>query len=383
MSNHKKNFSFVKESYNSIKKGRFPDALVMLERFTKTSGDNEYSLFLLAVSYVFTDKYFELETVFKRIKNINPVYLPLLLLQAFLHLKSSSDFEEALSVYIELLEQFPQNEYIIKIVYKLRSVKNFKDFQKEAKLLDFVFLPFPPNENKIKKKYIFRFNLKKIIFFLMIILLGIGGGLFYKFYGDSFYKGIKKKISTNTRKIENISISGSNYQLINRLNKKSVNHFYYSSSKLITDFKQSKKLIKNSNYNQALKILNRINNSNAGFSVKEKADFLIRFILDVEEREYENIKYTKISKNPEFFRGYGLEWKGKVSNLKVKGGKKYFSLLVDYENGDEISGIADIFSDLSVKLNNGDIVRVSGILMTLIGKEKKPYISAREIEINN
>ena len=383
MPHSNKSFSFIRESYNSIKNGRYQEASVILERVVNTTVDDEYPLFLLAVSYVFTDRYQELENIFKRIRMVNADYLPYLLLQTFLHLKSSTGFEEGLSIYLELLERFPDETDVLITVARLREVDDFSLFQKEAKLFDFVVVPSPPKSKKIKnessvrsKNAIFKF----LIVLLTIIGLTIGSGLFYKYIWKNLYTQNKKKL-VDIPEIENISIAGSNYQLINRINKKAVDVYYYSASKLISDFSLAKRKIKEGDHNGSLSILNKIYNSNAGFAVKQKTDFLVKFIIDIEERKYTNLNYSEMFKSPDLYRGYSIKWKGKVSNLTKKNEKSFFTLLVNYESGEKFSGIADIFSNISTEIKSGDIIELKGILLTTIGKEKKPYISAREIEI--
>ena len=60
-----------------------------------------YVLLLLAVAYLYTDQFGKLARFITKMKEMNPSYMPLIQLEAFLKLKSASGQSEALKSYID------------------------------------------------------------------------------------------------------------------------------------------------------------------------------------------------------------------------------------------------------------------------------------------
>ncbi|HPF05384.1 MAG TPA: hypothetical protein PK293_05050, partial [Spirochaetota bacterium] len=147
---------------------------------------------------------------------------------------------------------------------------------------------------------------------------------------------------------------------------------------VISDFNESRRLLKAGEFNKGVLILNRILNSNASFMVKEKCEFLIKYVMDSDERTYEEIDIAKLNKKPYLYRGSSVILRGKVANMKqVKGGKS-FTLMVGYD-GSNFDGITLVFDPDKTPLENSEIVEVRGLFITGMGKGNIPYISGEEI----
>jgi len=175
-------------------------------------------------------------------------------------------------------------------------------------------------------------------------------------------------------------LSGAGFGMINKINKEKTREFYTSEDVLIRDFNEARQLMKKGDFNKAAVILNRISNSNAGFPVKEKTDFLIRFIIDSEERVYEDIDMKQIAEKPYLFRGCGLRLTGKAANVKENKDGTAFSVMVDYD-GNSVKGICEVYDYSKSTINNGDTVEVKGVFVLNIGKDGIPYILSEKISI--
>jgi tetratricopeptide (TPR) repeat protein len=392
MSSNKLHFAILKEAYKSLFKKNKKDAEVMLEKITSTD-KSPYPNFLLAIAYLFNDNFTAANKVITKLLIDYPNYMPVIHLNGFLYLKSAQNYENALSKYLELIEKHPDDKTIYKNIEAIRESDDFIKFQKKAKLTDFVHIPKPPKsiiEDKYSKERdrnrIKQSNIKKIkkinikLLFLVIFILLTGVSIILIIYS------INKKIldytpdNYNSEKIDPVSIQGTGYGLITKLSKKKTPHFYYSSDKLISDFNNAKKLIKKKKYNKAILILNKIYNSNINFNVQEKSNFLIKFIIDIHRENFEKISPGEISQKPYLYRGYAVNWKGRVTNLKKQNNKQSFTLLIDYKSSDIFSGAADIFSEEIYNINNGEIVEVKGIFIETIGKLNRIYLVAKDIK---
>lgn len=200
----------------------------------------------------------------------------------------------------------------------------------------------------------------------------------YFFYGKYFIETPPGEIHTET--VDGVQLSGSDYRLINRINHTRTPEFYTSAAKVKNDFNRARRLIKTGKYNEAAYVLNGIYNSNATFSVREKCDFLIRFIMDVDHRSYAEILPAKILKKPYLYRGFGLRLLGKVTNLKKLPGSTSFTLLVNYRRKDIFDGVADVFQKgRNDNLVNGAMVTVDGLFVSPISKNGRLVITARDI----
>ncbi|HON77521.1 MAG TPA: hypothetical protein PK544_03445, partial [Spirochaetota bacterium] len=181
--------------------------------------------------------------------------------------------------------------------------------------------------------------------------------------------------------IDQITVDGSGFSLIEKIVKRRTPEFYYSSDVLLRDFRRAKLLIKAGRYNDALSILNRITHSNANHSVRERSEFLKRFIINIDEREWQKIDYNDIKKKPYLYTGYSVEWTGKTANVIRRDGKLIFNLLVDYRSDNVFSGIVDIYSEHNYKwMKNGEDISIRAVIVSTVGSEQRLYLSAKDIE---
>jgi hypothetical protein len=392
------NILLLKDAYKSFSKNRYSEAIVLLEKITANRPQKPYPYFLLCVSYLLCDKFSSAEIMLKKLRSIDPEYLPLNHLDAFLLLKSASGIHSALSVYIDKLDRFPDDTYFKKVINKLQNVKNFSSFQKNAKLKYFVQIPKPkmtaadfsqtfyekPVIKKLKKSpEIHKHGHGRIIFYLTaLFILLISAGIFIYFY--YFKTGQVAFKNTNTTQIDSISIDILQYDLIDKILTAKPPVFYYSNDEVISDFNKAKYLIKNEKYNDALLLVNKISSSNANFRVKERNDFLRKFIADVEHKDYSGIPVEKVFQKPYLYRGYFVSWKGKITNLRKKESSISFNLLVDYKKDDKFSEVIDVYSEKEYEnIKNGDIAVINGVFVNSIGNSNRLYLVADMIQKND
>ena len=367
----------VKEAYNSFKKKRYSDVIILLERLISSRLRDPYPYFLLSLSYLLTNRFSEADLMLKKIKMIDPEFLPGHQLESFIILKSAASFEIVLSKYIDILEKYPNDKYLNRALNALRREKDFSRFQSNARLKDFVYLPKRGKRRLVaikeeeRKRY-----LTKIVVFTVIalVLITIIAAITYL----SFIQ--KTKEYRNKDQIDLIYLDGSRYDLIDKIKKEKTPIFYYSNEEVLRDFNKAKHLIKKDEYNRALILLNKILNSNANFRVKERVEFLRKFILNVEDRKYSIISFREVSQKPYLYRGLFIKWKGRVANLKRKDHRLLLNLLVDYKKNDIFTGIIDVYSEKYPNgIKNGDIVEVDAVFVYTIGGDNRMYLVAKNI----
>ncbi len=378
----------VKEAYRYLVKKKYTHAVILLEKVSVSERKHPYPFFLLAVAYLYNNKLSRASELISRLKIYHPDFIPVLHLEAFLSLKAAPDLKHVLGRYIELNSLYPGDAHIHR---GLRLIKNSRDFsrlQKEAKLHDYVEIPKPKlflkelkkvkyDNSKSREENIKRFQISLLIYSIIVVAIVSYG----------FYKGVLVRFFSNEevvvkheREIDMVHLGGSSYDLLKKVNREMTPEHYVSTAKLKEDFIKSKRLIKTGKYNEALLLLNRINSSNVNYDVKEKTNFLIKFVTGIEDRVFENIPYENLKNKTHLYRGAAISWKGRIANFKKRERGAIFTLLVDYKNNDRFKGTAEIYSELKEnEFKNGDMVEVRGVFISSIGKNGRIYLSARGI----
>ncbi|MCX7678104.1 MAG: hypothetical protein N2316_02695 [Spirochaetes bacterium] len=385
--------SVAYRAYKAYKKGRFLETIALLDTPSLLANRDPYSIVLCAMAYLQLNKFSRIDELLSKAESIAANHPMVYCFKAFLYLKAAPNFESVLLYFGELLAKYPTDRHLAKLLSHLRSVRNFVEFQKQAKLDDFVILQKP--EKKVKhiafnaKRIAERTEYRKITYSPRILFYSVGlviSGLIlmaiiYFIYQDGiiYFFNRESTISTRFAQIDQLTLDGSGFDLVERISKKKQPELYLNSETLVEDFKAAKRLIKKEKYNDALKKINKIIHSNANMSVKERTLFLKRFILAIEERQWDEIPFEEVMKAPHLYEGYAILWNGKVANLKKKGNVIIFNLLVDYREKDRFVGVAEIFSENgSEKLQNGDLVSVKGIFFNVISSST-PYLRANEV----
>ncbi len=398
-SRDKNTFHHLHEAYRSFKKKNYTNAIIILEQ-TKDSGhEDHYALFLQAVCLLYSNNFPAANNVMEKIQRVNPSYTPFIQLKSFLALKSSVNREDALSAYISALEKNSSDRLLRKGLRAVEESVDFYKYQRGAKLSDLVKIPKPGKKDVIIEPDRFarrretgreRRSIPVVkpvyVFILVVIVISSAAAvtLFnYREHLNIFADREAVKLDKDSlNKIDMVDISGSGYGIINRINKDKTPEFYPSGDFLLNDFSEARQLIKKGFFNRAIIILNKITNSNASFPVKEKSDFLIRFIMESDERVYEEIDLKLINEKPYLYRGSAVTFTGKAANVKeIKGGTA-FSLMIGYD-GNNFKGVCEIFDSAKSPVNNGDIVEVQGLFILNIGQGGSPYITSEKITVKS
>jgi hypothetical protein len=368
----------IRDAYRSFRKQRYNEAYVILEQIVSSKPDAPYPYFLLAVVYLFVNKFNKSADVIAGMSSRYKDYTPIVQLEAFLNMKAAASFEAALAYYISKIEEYPNDRTLKKGAALVRAVSDFKELQREARLEDFVDIGPPPAAPKIRvprrlgaqKKR--RFAMARPSFPLPqwkrgAAALLIGAAAAAVLIVLKIPAGIKSISPEEARIVDAAEISGPTGALLNSLSSAKTREFYASTESLTADFNRARALLKSAEHNKAVLILNKISESNASFMVKEKTDFLISFIINADEREYEEIPFEKLTAEARLHRGYAVSWTGRVANLKNVNNSRSFTMLVDYKK-DSFSGTVNVFyDDQEPRLENGDKIALKGVFINMLG----------------
>lgn len=390
-------YRFIREAYRALNRGRYSEALLLLEK-TAPDVSDPYPWFLLAVASAYEGRFREAGKAAEEVRRLNPGYRPLVQLRAFLAFKSAGSREYILSHYLDLIKDYPGDARLEDMRRDLSERSDFAQFQREARLARYVDIPAPDrhlrrrlNSMNLKRrpavKRPSRLKRRSPVYLLPVLvpllLVLVGATLFI--FRHELRRGIDTMLATGpekgAEKLDHVRLMGHDYDLIEKVSRDKKKHYYYSADRLAEDFNRARALIKKGKYNRALLILNRIDGSNVSQMVREKTRFLRDFVARVDDRRYEDIPFVRIEKDPWLYRGVSLELKGRVANLRAGRENRTFNLLVGYQKQDRFKSVAEVYQDDPVKkIANGDQVIVRGIFVYLIGSGKRPYIEARTLE---
>ena len=376
----------TKEAYKAFKKGSYIVVIQLLEKNINIS-NNPYDYFLLILSYLFTDKLMQAESALRKALRQYPAFLPLLEIQAFLLLKAAKSKDEACTGYIDILKVSPGNKQITSIITKIQESADFEQFQKKAKVKDFIRVK-PPKKIKVVSDRVRRhaIHLKTIALVLAAFAVIISGIVFFP---SPLAKIIQEKIELlfthrslqTADDLSQISLDGMHYDIIDKIQKVQTPEFYTTNEACIQDFNRAKWLIKEGKENDAMMLLNKIDASNANFRVKERVAFLKDFINRNKERTVAAFAYKDVIQKPYLYKGINVKWQGKVANYKKRNGIT-FQLLVNYSEN-KFDGIVEVYAPFKVEsLDNGAIVTVEGIITNIVG-QKIVIMQATNIGMNN
>lgn len=388
-------FRHLHEAYRAFKKKNYTKALIILERAGDSGREDHYALFLQALCHLYSNNFTAANSVMEKIQRISPAYTPFIQLKSFLALKSSTSREGAIQAYISALEKNSSDRLLRSGLQHVEESPDFYKYQKEAKITGLVYVPKPGGRDKpgnlfrlrdgINIKRVRRHGFKplKIIVFVTAIILSAAVAAAVIIWGRTYFFHDKNTVRLDRdsiNKIDMVDISGSNYGLINRISQDKTPEFYASGETLISDFTEARMLVKKGLFNNALLILNKIANSNASYPVKEKSDFLVRFIMDSPERVYEDIDLKQIEAKPWLYRGSAVKFTGRAVNVRETKNGTSMSVMIGFD-GSGFRGICEVFNQSTGIVSNGDTVEVMGVYILSIGSRAAPYVSADRIKV--
>lgn len=374
-----KNFDlgiFILEAYNLYKSKNYKSTInfieTLIDKYKRI--DDSYLQYILILSYLHTGNFYKVDQLLKVQKRYHTESKIVDEIDAYIILKGAPTIDQPLIKYIELSEKFHDDKKIKYVLSLIRSAEDFKKLQKSILLEQCISLTKPGYRRKIlNRKKSIRINFKYYIYRTTVIILS-SFILFVIIFilVSTFVK--RSKIQYNTSPQQNelteiIDLNDLRYSIIDKDLKSNFENTYEIENDLKKDFVKSQYLIKDSKYNDGLIILNKILNSNANYKVKEKAQFLIEFIDDIElnNRDFTNIDLKNFISSPEIYRGVVFKSNGIVNNISNKETKTVFTL--DVIQNDKIY-IIEVFFNNKENIDDKDKVILKAKFLNKISNDQ-------------
>ena len=343
----------LKNAEKQFKLGNYSQVIRILEPEVFGNRDNEYFYFYLGMSCLFLGDYNGANSYLRRSLQINPANSKTLLGLAVIHLKYNKP-SEAIRIWLDILDRDPKN----------RFAKKSLDIIKKSEALERVPEDFlPKNIHRLLpfKKSIIAYRIMRYLI-ISIIILSFSTGIFFT------AKLFLLKFSKNNSILSELTISRNLQEIIGTGEFK----IKLEGREIVESFEDAKKLFLDNKDNEARIEINRLLNSNASESVKEKARLLSGYLREPDFRYFKStIHYKEVAVSPYLYNGCYVKWSGKITNIRIFENSETFDLLIGYESGKILDGIITVTAYFPIILDEEFSYDIIGQLQTENGISMK------------
>lgn len=310
--------------------------------------------YVLAVSYLHTGVFNLAFTYFKLARDIKMRDPSVLLGLAVLYLRRG-ETDRAVDFYLEVQDQDERNKIAnkaLKVIRKYSGTENLSAWIESGGLAK--LFPPPPLAPPSKVGIL-------ILMLGLLIGLVIAGGVLIKvtgirlpvrtFFPRNEREGLITSALDPTEREEPVQVGGS-YRYI--LTRNQVFDTYEKARELFTKYRD-----------EAAKVaLNRILESNASDTIKNKSRLLISYM---EVPGFDTLKdrftFGEVYKEPVLYRDCHVIWRGMATNLEVLQNATSFNLLVGYDTRSTLEGIVPVTFNFAVSVNPERPLEVLGRIL--------------------
>ena len=318
---------------------RFGDAIRLLEPEVVRYHDSFRYYYLLAVSCLRSGDYGGALTYFRRAREIKMREPSVLLGLAVLHLRRG-ETDRAVELYLEALEKEPKNRTALRALNVIR-----KRGESEA-LAAFV------ESGRVEKLYPPTPKAPPAAWAVAAVVAGTlcvaAAGLYFAYSAGIFGPQARKtaaregvaevKLEADDRKtaVE----AGGSYRYI------------LTTKAIVDEFDAARNLFLEYRDEAARMRINRLLESNASVSVKQKARMLSEYaVVPGFDTLKDRFAYAAAIKEPPLYRDVHVVWRGMATNLKETDKTTDFDLLVGYDTRSTLEGIVPVRFESAVPVN--------------------------------
>ena len=269
----------------------------------------------------------------------------LLLGQAIIFLRRG-DTKRALQYYLDVKDYEPSNKIADKAIEFIRHNNDFDEicrYFETGKIQQF-YPPLGPNPHK------------KFYVIVPVVAFVLGVAMTFCFIPKQNYNGKRK----NLEALALTSVEKENLQEKD-LTSQSFNYIL-SSKDISKSYKNAIDYFQSGNDNLAQREINRLLNSNASFSIKQKCQVLMSYLeVPTFDSLKDNFSYKQVAEEPLLYLDCWVVWSGRLSNSTVNPDGSYScQLLVGYENMKTVDGIVNVHFDKEPALLSDQAVKILG-----------------------
>lgn len=345
-----------------LKRRRFADVIKLLEGRSEFYEDNFEYYITLATACLYVGDIGTASTYYQYARRIKLTETRLLLGQAAIFLRRG-DTKRALQYYLEVKENDPANKTANEAIEFVRTHGDYDTICRwvdSGKIQEY-YPPLGTNPDKV------------VLISLPIAACVLGCILTVAF----FPKG--PAYSGNRANLSSIALSADEKSNSQEKNLTTQSYKYILSNNQITrSYEDALNYFQNHRDNAAQMEINRLLNSNATLSIKQKAQVLMGYL---EEPTFDSLtdnpSYYDVEKEPELYLDCWVSWSGRISDALINNDGSYTCrLLVGYESMKNVDGIVMMKFEQQPSLEPDQPVRILAKI-SLEGKEV--YLKGRAV----
>lgn len=276
------------------------------------------------------------EVYYKRAARIYNKSSTLICAQAVMYLRKA-EVQTAIEYFLEAQEYDSENkiarmglDYIRKYTNTDIDLGNFIYSKKIRKL--YPKIPFPR-----------RFIILPIAF-LCIFALGIG---FFKYKQVSDFNNMRGDLSAFSLTIDDKK------NVLTQDTSSSVFHVILTSKDIIDSYQKAQMYFQKYRDNFAQVEINRILNSNASYSIREKARLLMEYLTEPSFDTFkDNFSYKTVQETPWLYLDCWVSWSGRLTNVEVTDTEYQSDFLVGYESMRKVDGVVQLVLKQPVQIDS-------------------------------
>ncbi len=349
-------------AWKFMRRRKFATAINILEARRDIYEENFEYYVLLGIACLYVGDIGSSVTYFANARKIKLTDTRLLLGQAAIFLRRG-DTDRALQYYLEITGNDPNNKTAKNAIEFIRTRGDYDTICRwvDTGRIEQFYPPLGVNPEKIAA-----ITIPAVCFVLGVALV------FALLPRKNLYKGERRDLTELTlsadekNNAQEKDLSGQTYGFI--LNDKQISKSYVAAMEYFQSHRD----------NAAQVEINRILNSNASVSIKQKARVLMSYL---EEPTFDtltdNPSYGAVESEPSLYLDTWVSWGGKVTNAVINENGSYTcQLLVGYETGEVVEGIVTVNFASAPNIMPDQPVKILGKITT---QDKKLVLEGRAV----
>ncbi len=338
--------SVVEKGKKLFNRGRYTEVISLLKPHVLDYRDSFTFHFYLGLSFLYIGEIPSAKDYLMRARQLKPTNPDLLACYAIMCLRRS-DTTNAVEYYLQALEIDPNYKLAKKgldIIRKNNSDEKIGDLIQSGEIKKL----YPKPGSQEKKAKIIVASL--VVLIVLVCSLTIVPYLFKT-------RTVPKR--ENIAKIEKLELSGNEKK--HAVDMEGTYFYVMTEDEILTAYENARNYFNTERDNAAQVEINKICNSNASYSIKQKARRLMEYL---EEPTFDSLKdnysFAQVKSEPLLYVDCWVVWNGMPSDIKSGNYSTVFNLLVGYDKKQKLEGVVTVSCMFVEKIDHDRAVSVLG-----------------------
>lgn len=332
-------------AWKQMCKRKFSEAITLLESKADVYEEDFEFYIMIATAFLYIGDFGSASTYFQKARRIKISDTRLLLGQAIIFLRRG-DTKRALQYYLDVKDNEPSNKIAADAIEFIRVNGDYDTICRsfDTGVIQQFYPPLGANPNR------------KFYFLIPVGAAVLGVVLAILFFPKQVYNGKRGNL-------EALALTAVEKESPQEKDLSSQSFNYILTSKEIEKcYKDAIGYFQSHNDNLAQKEINKLLNSNAAFSIKQKCQVLMSYLeIPTFDTLKDNFSYSEVSKEPMLYLDCWVSWDGRISNSIVNADGSYTcQLLVGYETMKNVDGIVTVYFEREPSILPDQAVKILG-----------------------